>query len=278
MCIRDRPAGERVPVPADRVPCLVVVVVALVVVLRVGRVGAARHLGHPGHRPGGQHHRAGAGLQLGHHLLDRDQAAPGREHGLLLHAGDAPHLHVAGPIGALRVHDRHVRVERGHGHQLLPGERAGDRLDGGGVRGQVGAPVAAQHRERQAGRAGHVPVGHAGVAVLLQFQRHRPGVLHGIAEPVQRADPGVATPGEDQLACAAGADHLVVDDVRGHPHQGEVPPALADDLLPSRHRNQVREALQRHHITVVDQVRDGVGQRDDLSHRALRSYSERMFL
>ena len=96
------------------------------------------------------------------------------------------------------------------------------------MRHQVGADVAAQHREGQPGRGGDVAVGHARVAVLLDLERGRPAVLDRVAEAVQGADAGVAAPGEDQLAGAAGADHLVVDDVGGQPYQGQVPPALPE--------------------------------------------------
>ena len=88
--------------------------------------------------------------------------------------------------------------------------------------------------------------------------------LHGLAEAVQRADARVAAPGEDQLARAAGADQLVVDDVRGHPHQRQVALALADDLLPGGDRDQVGEALQRDGVAVMDEVGDGVGEGRDL--------------
>jgi hypothetical protein len=156
----------------------------------------------------------------------------------------------------LGVDHRDIRVERGHRGQRLAGERAGDRGDVGGVRRQVGAGVTAQDRERQSGGAGGVPVGHAGMAVLLQPQGRRPAVRGRVAEPVQRTDARVAAPGEDQPAGAAGADHLVVDDVRRHPDQGEVATALADDLVPGRDRDQVGEPLHRHGVAVVDERGD----------------------
>ncbi|SLH61335.1 Uncharacterised protein [Mycobacteroides abscessus subsp. abscessus] len=170
------------------------------------------------------------------------------------------------PIRPLGVHDRHVRVQRGHGGEPFPGEGAGDRFDRVGHLGQVGADVAAQHRERQAGGAGDVAVGHARVAVLLDLERHRPAVLHRVAEPVQRADAGVAAPGEHQLARAARADELVVDQIGGHPHQRQVAAALPDDLPPGRHRNQVGEALERDGVAVVHEVGDRVRQRRYIGH------------
>ena len=58
--------------------------------------------------------------------------------------------------------------------------------------------VAAHHRERQPGRAGDVAVRHPGVAVLLELEGVRPVALDRVAEPVQRADAGIASPGEHE--------------------------------------------------------------------------------
>src|SRR5690625_4183518 len=94
-------------------------------------------------RPGGQHYLAGDRWQLVDDLLDGDHRALGREYGLLLDTGDAPHAHVSGAVGALGMDDRHVWVEGRHGGELLTGERAGDRLDRGGLLDQIRSPVAA---------------------------------------------------------------------------------------------------------------------------------------
>jgi hypothetical protein len=77
---------------------------------------------------------------------------------------------------------------------------------------------------------------------------------------VQRSDPGIAAPGEDQFAGTAGPDQLVVDHVRGHPDQGQVTPPLPDHLAAGGERDEVREAFHRHRITIVDGPRDGVGE------------------
>ena len=73
----------------------------------------------------------------------------------------------------------------------------------------------------------------------------RPPVLDGVAQPVQRADAGIAAPGEREPARAAHADHLVVDQVRRHAHEVQVATTLPDDLVPGRERDQVREAFER---------------------------------
>ena len=101
------------------------------------------------------------------------------------------------------------------------------------VRHQVGADVAAHHRARQIRGAGRVPVGHPGVAVLLDLDRPWPVVLDRVAEAMQRADAGVAAVGEHQPARRAHPDHLVVEEVRRHPDQLELAPALAQISCPA---------------------------------------------
>ena len=124
----------------------------------------------------------------------------GRERRLLLDAAYAPDRHVAPSVGLLGVDHRHVGVQRRNRHKLLARERARDGGDGGRHFRQVGADVAPQDGEGKVRSPGDVAVGHAGVGVLLYLQRTRPAVLHGVAEAVEGAHAGVATPGEDQLA------------------------------------------------------------------------------
>ena len=57
----------------------------------------------------------GADHRLVDQLLDHDDHAVGGERRLLLAAEQAPDLGVARGVGALRVDDRHVRVERRDG-------------------------------------------------------------------------------------------------------------------------------------------------------------------
>jgi hypothetical protein len=91
-------------------------------------------------------------------------------------------------------------------------------------------------------------------------------VLDRVAQPVKRADAGVASPRERELARAAGADQLVVDDVRRHPDEREVAPALTDQLVAGRVRNQVREAFERDDVAVAHELRDRLAQGNELGH------------
>ena len=184
------PLGEPVAVAADGVPLLVVGVVPVVVVLRV-RGCAPRHLSHGGHRPRRQDHVAGTPLEGVDDLLDGDEGASGSEQRLLLRAHDAPQLNGPGTIGSLRVDDGDIRVHGGYGGQHLAGEGTRHRPDRRVDVGQVGADIPAQHRERQAGRSSDVPIGHAGVRVLLDLQRLRPPVLDRVAERCSDPTPGL---------------------------------------------------------------------------------------
>jgi hypothetical protein len=75
-------------------------------------------------------------------------------------------------------------------------------------------------------------------------------LLDRIAQAVQEPTPGLP-PQENQLARTAGTDQLVVDQVRRHPHQGQVFLALTNDFMTRRRRDQVGEAFERDGIAVV---------------------------
>jgi hypothetical protein len=98
-------------------------------------------------------------------------------------------------------------------------------------------------------------------------------VLDGVAEAVEGADVRVAAPGEDELASAAHTYHLVVDEVRRHPDQGQVPPPLADDLVRAGRRDEVCEALQGYRIAVPHQFRYRLAQAYYISHSRAPSVS-----
>ena len=85
-------------------------------------------------------------------------------------------------------------------------------------------------------------------------------MLDRVAEAVQRSDAGVAAVGEHELAGRAHPDHLVVEQVRRHPDQLELASALAQQLVAGGERDQVREALERDAVAVVDELRDGLAE------------------
>ncbi len=144
-----------------------------------------------------------------------------------------------------------------------PDQRIGDR--------QVGLEVRAQREEWQVHRAGRVPPDHPEVAVLLDRQRLVGDIaLDPPPDRPEAAHSRVAEPREDELRRHPARDHLVVDDVRGEPGQGQVAPTLADDLVPRREADEVGEPLDRHGVAVADQLGDGVVHRRDLGrHRAV---------
>ena len=229
-------------------------------------MGSARYVGHGRHDPRGQHDGTRPRLEAIDDLLDGDEGSVGGEDRFLLHAEDAPEGHVAGPVGLLGVNDGHVRTQCGHRRQPFSGERTGHRLDRCRALLEPGARVSPQHGERESRRAGHIAIGQTGVAVLFDLEGRRPSVLDGVAEPVQAANARVAAPGEDQLAGAAHPDELVEDHVGGQSHQGQVPPALANDLLAGRVWDEVGEAFHGHAVAVMDKPANGVREAEQFSH------------
>ena len=79
-------------------------------------------------------------------------------------------------------------------------------------------------------------------------------MLHRVAQPVKRADAGVAAPREAGLALATEADQLVIDHVGGHAHEREVAPALTGNRG-GRVRDEVGGALERDDVAVPDESR-----------------------
>src|SRR5262245_25001228 len=102
--------------------------------------------------------------------------------------------------------------------------------------------------------------------MLLDGDGSGPAILVGIAEAMQRADPGIADPGEDQLVGAAHADELVVDQVGRHPDQGQMPAALADDLVAGRERDEMGEALHGDGVAITDGLFHRLGQGEKTRH------------
>ncbi len=191
------------------------------------------------------------------------------EHRLLLDARDPPELDVALTIGLLGVDDRDVGAQRRDRRELLAGEWAGDRPDLGALR-QIGPPVAAHNPEREVSRSGGVTIRHPGMGVLGDLDRPRPPVLDRIPEAVKRTDPRIAPVGEDQLASHAHPDHLVVEDIRGHPDQLQLGALLAQHLVTGGERDQVGKSFERHAVAIVDELSDGVFDRNQVSHECVR--------
>src|ERR1700742_4901408 len=69
---------------------------------------------------------------------------------------------------------------------------------------------------------------------------------------MKRADARIAAPGEFQCASDTHPDHLIVEDIRRHADQGQIPPSLANDLMTRRIRDEVREALERDRVAIPD--------------------------
>ena len=137
-------------------------------------------------------------------FFDGDDGAPRGEHRFLLNADDALDEDVALAIGLLRVDDGDVRPERRHRDERLSGERTGHRPVARVHLGEA-AWMRPERRERQVRRAGIVGVGHRAVTELLQRQRTRPAVFHGVPQAVQRSDAWIPAPREHEPRRATGA-------------------------------------------------------------------------
>ena len=85
-------------------------------------------------------------------------------------------------------------------------------------------------------------------------------MLYRVPEPVQRADTGITAPGEDELAHAARADELVVNQVWRHPDQGQVAAPLPDHFVAGGERDQVGETLHSDGVPVMDGPLHGFGE------------------
>lgn len=107
------------------------------------------------------------------------------------------------------------------------------------------------------------------MAMLLSVQGHRPAVLDRLAEAVQRPHPRITAPGEDELAGAAHADQLVIDQVRGHTYQREVTLLLSDHLVPGRKGDKMRKPFHCDNIAIPDETGNGFAQRRNFSHSLL---------
>ena len=96
--------------------------------------------------------------------------------------------------------------------------------------------------------------------VFLDLERPS---FHGAPKRVERADAGIAGPGEDELLRAARRNHLVVDQVRRQAAQGQVAAPLANDLVTCGKRDQVGEPFDHDDVAVAHVPRDGILHRHD---------------
>ena len=163
------------------------------------------------------------------------------------------------------MHDADVGTHRRDGGEPLAGERARDPGDPGALR-EVVALVAADDAEGELRSTRRVRRRHSGVRMLFQLQRLGPAMFDRVAQAMERADARIAAPGEDELARAAHADQLVVDDVRRHAHERQVTPSLPDQLVAGGMGDEMREALECDDVPVTDELLDRLGDRNDLSH------------
>ena len=91
---------------------------------------------------------------------------------------------------------------------------------------------------------------HAEVRILLPLDL---APLDRRPNQAQRSDPGIAHVGEDHLPGTACSHHLVVDQIRRGAGQDQIPPSLADDLVPRGERDQVCESGGVQQVAVLDE-------------------------
>ena len=89
------------------------------------------------------------------------------------------------------------------------------------------------------------------MASLFEFEVGWPFILDGVAKPVQRTHPRITPPRECELANTAGADELIVYDIRRHTYQGQLAPLLPDDLVTGGKRNEVGEAFKCEEVSIL---------------------------
>ena len=73
---------------------------------------------------------------------------------------------------------------------------------------------------------------------------------------MQQPEPRITGPGKNEFSGTPHSDHLIENDVRGHPHQSQLAALLADHLVPRGKWNQMTEALQRHRVAIMYELND----------------------
>jgi hypothetical protein len=119
------------------------------------------------------------------------------------------------------------------------------------MRSSVGTGIGAQYREGQARRTSDNAIRETRVRVFVEIYRVWPLILDGVAKPVKGTYPRIAAPREDQLSSASCSDQLITDQIGRESHQSEIAPALPNYFVTGRKWDQVREPLERDHVTIV---------------------------
>ncbi len=155
-------------------------------------------------------------------------------------------------VGALRVNDGDVRVQRRHDvHGALPVGIV-DEPNSGIEPRKVASGIGAQRKEREARGARLIAADHSVVAVLLDLEGHRIVVLDTASQLVEGSGGSAREERGHELGDTTGSHELIRHDVGSHPAQREVLPLLPDDLVRSRERDEMREALEAHGHAVFD--------------------------
>ena len=104
------------------------------------------------------------------------------------------------------------------------------------------------------------------MAVFLDLNGLGPLFLNSIPEPVQQPNAGIAGPGEDQLAGATRANHLVIKQIRAQANQCQVTLLLSNDFVAGGEWDKVAEAFKGNGVAVVDQVMNGIRKGGNVRH------------
>src|SRR5580765_2197265 len=90
-------------------------------------------------------------------------------------------------------------------------------------------------------------------------------MLDCVADAVQRSNTRIARPREDQLAHAAHADELIVDQIWRHANEREFLSLLADDFMAGGIRDEMSKPFEGEGAAVADVCGDGVGEGEEFA-------------
>ena len=125
---------------------------------------------------------------------------------------------------------------------------------------QIRIDILAHQPERQAARPRLIGHRHLSVRVLDVSQRRRPRGRDRIPKPVQRPNTGITRPGERHPTRAPHADHMVIDQIRGHADEMQIAPALADHFVAGCEWNEMSKAFHGHTLAIVHMALNRCGQ------------------